>query len=439
MGYKDFKYGRIPTEWKTAKIADYTETVTDYVANGSFASLKKNVTYYSVPNYAVLLRLVDYNNNFNGDFVFIDKAAYNFLAKTKLYGGEIIISNVGANAGTVFKVPKLQYKMNLAPNSIMVRTKGYDPFYYYWFLSPTGQHSLQSIITGSAQPKFNKTNFKEIEIPIPSISEQKAIANILSELDNKIEINNQINEKLEEMVQVLFKHWFIDFEFPNENGEPYQSTGGEMIDSELGMIPKGWEVASLKELVEISNKSVKPQEYPNKLFEHYSIPAYDNKKEPEYQVGKDIKSNKYLVNSEVVLVSKLNPSTKRIWKPVTQSNDAICSTEFIVYVPKIDKTLSYVYEFLNNDRFQNILISNATGSTGSRQRVRPKETLQYKILLPKQDLILKFSEMVSPIHIQISTNMKQNQKLRDLRDVLLPKLISGEIRVHFNEDILEER
>ena len=129
-------------------------------------------------------------------FVFIDENAYDFLTKSKLYGDEIIISNVGANVGTVFKCPRLKWKMSLAPNAIMVKFKGDNDFYYYWLKSKYGQHMLNSIVTGSAQPKFNKTNFRDLAIPVPPIHEQKQIAKILSSLDDKIELNRRINDNL---------------------------------------------------------------------------------------------------------------------------------------------------------------------------------------------------------------------------------------------------
>lgn len=194
--WKETPWGIIPSTWKISTVKEETSLVTDYVANGSFASLAENVKYKSVEDYAILIRLVDYNNNFQGPFVFIDESAYEFLAKSKLYGNEIIISNVGANVGTVFKCPKLKWKMSLAPNSIMVKFKGNNDFYYYWLKSKFGQHMLNSIVTGSAQPKFNKTNFKDLAIPVPPIDEQKRIAAILSSLDDKIELNRRINRNL---------------------------------------------------------------------------------------------------------------------------------------------------------------------------------------------------------------------------------------------------
>ena len=192
----EWKYGTLPSSWELSTIGDYSNTITDYVANGSFASLAQNVQYKEEPDVAVLIRLVDYNNNFKGDFVYIDEHAYEFLSKSKLYGGEIIISNVGANVGTVFRCPALTLKMSLAPNSIMLRTKGIDDFYYYWFKSPVGQHAIASIVTGSAQPKFNKTTFRKIVVPVPPVEIQRKIASCLMTIDEKIECNKRINDNL---------------------------------------------------------------------------------------------------------------------------------------------------------------------------------------------------------------------------------------------------
>lgn len=196
MKFKDTPFGNIPDNWSIRPISEVTEIVTDYVANGSFASLAENVKYRDTEDVAVLIRLVDYNNNFKGNYVFIDEHAYEFLGKSKLYGGEIIISNVGANVGTVFRCPKLPYKMSLAPNAIMVKFKENDGFYFFWLRSRAGQYMLRSIVTGSAQPKFNKTNFRDMLVPVPPREQQDKIVSILQPLEDKIEQNNKINENL---------------------------------------------------------------------------------------------------------------------------------------------------------------------------------------------------------------------------------------------------
>ena len=208
MRFKETKIGKIPERWDVLPIKEITEVVTDYVANGSFASLAENVIYRDEEDIAVLIRLVDYNNDFQGKFVFINEHAYEFLSKSKLYGNEIIISNVGANVGTVFRCPKLQYKMSLAPNAIMVKFKENDDFYFHWIRGYNGQQMLKSIITGSAQPKFNKTNFKEMVAPVPPIDEQDKIASILNSIDEKINLNKKINNNLEQQADALYQEFF---------------------------------------------------------------------------------------------------------------------------------------------------------------------------------------------------------------------------------------
>lgn len=236
-----WQYGKLPKGWSIEKIGEYASVITDYVANGSFAALAENVNYKSEPDYAVLIRLTDYNNNFNSDFVYIDEHAYEFLSKSKLYGNEIIISNVGANVGTVFKCPKLQKKMSLAPNAIMLKTKGNDDFYYYWFTSRNGQHSLQSIVTGSAQPKFNKTNFKELLVPVPPLDVQEKIAEYLCDIDKKIELNKNINENLLQQALAIYKAWFCDYVLSD------------------GVLPESWHITTIDALSSLVTRGIAPK------------------------------------------------------------------------------------------------------------------------------------------------------------------------------------
>ena len=418
--YRKSPWGYIPNHWGISSIKDETEVVTDYVANGSFASLAENVKYKSEKDYAVLIRLVDYNNQFKGDFVFIDKDAYDFLGKSKLYGDEIIISNVGANVGTVFKCPHLDFKMSLAPNSIMVKFKGNNDFYYYWLRSRFGQHMLQSIVTGSAQPKFNKTNFRDLLIPVPPISEQKSIASILKSLDDKIEVNWRINDNLEQQAQALFKSWFVDF-------EPFKN--GEFVESELGMIPKGWRVKELTDIAEISKVSINPQKQPQIEFKHYSIPSYDDGMKPEIQLGEEIKSNKFVIKNKMTLFSKLNPRIKRVWFVDKLDDNSICSTEFVPYKAKAESKSSFLYSLINSQGFYDFVMSMVNGATGSHQRFHPEDSLRYKIAY-NETYCSKYCEIATPIINKILDNREEARRLADLRDTLLPKLMSGELKVN---------
>lgn len=160
------KFGEIPVNFSVAKVGSIPMLVTDYVANGSFASLKENVTLYQEPNYAYFVRNTDLKSGSFG--VFVDQHSYEFLSKSTLYGGEIIISNVG-DVGSVFLCPKLDGPMTLGNNIIMLRPEdnALSYYLYIWFKYLQGQAIIQGIKGGSAQPKFNKTDFKNTEIILP--------------------------------------------------------------------------------------------------------------------------------------------------------------------------------------------------------------------------------------------------------------------------------
>lgn len=181
----------LPKGWQEKNINDICE-VTDYVANGSFASLAENVEYKNEPDYAILIRLTDYNRGFNGDFVYVNKDAYEFLNKSKLFGDEIIIANVGANAGDIFRVPFLNKPMTLGPNAIMIKKNEFSHFLYSYLISSFGQHSIKSIIAGSAQPKFNKTDFRKLKIIIPDKNTLSSFNKTYEALNNKL-IQNKKN------------------------------------------------------------------------------------------------------------------------------------------------------------------------------------------------------------------------------------------------------
>ena len=178
----------VPRNWCWTQLGTYIDFATDYVANGSFASLKQNVAYYKEENYAILVKTQDFSNSFTEDITYTDKRGYDFLKKSVLYGGELILSNIGS-IGKVFRVPHLNKPMTLAPNSIMIkcyRETDYDLLYYY-FLSPFGTEQLYSITTGTAVKKFNKTDLKTICLPLPPLSEQQRIVDRIESLFAKLD------------------------------------------------------------------------------------------------------------------------------------------------------------------------------------------------------------------------------------------------------------
>ncbi len=169
--------------WGIKKAGDIFE-MTDFVSNGSFASLRENVEYLDHPDYAVLVRLADYSNGFDSSkFVYVSKQSYDFLAKSKLFGGEIIMSNVGS-VGKSFICPDLGCPMTIGPNVVLIRSKN-NAFYQYYFQTEEFQKKLLGISSQATLLKFNKTNFKTLDAPVPPTREQDAIVSRLDVLNDK--------------------------------------------------------------------------------------------------------------------------------------------------------------------------------------------------------------------------------------------------------------
>ena len=277
------------------RIGNYANVITDYVASGSFASLNENVTYYKENNYAILVRTCDFKTNFSKDLVYTDKHGYDFLKNSNLFGGELLLSNIGASIGKVFLVPHLNKKMTLAPNSIMVKTvnEQLNVYLSYIFKSSYGQSILQSISFSSAQAKFNKTDFRKILIPIPPLNEQLRIINQLNLInekisiinDNSIEISNIINTI---KIKILDSYFGEDSSYKSYYENEYKL--GDLLQYEQ---PGPFIVKSTK----YSDKYTTPVLTPGKSF----ILGYTNESDGIYKV----EGSKVIIFDDFTTASKL--------------------------------------------------------------------------------------------------------------------------------------
>jgi type I restriction enzyme S subunit len=298
-------------------------------------------------------------------------------------------------------------------------------FVYYLAISPDFRNkAIQSMTGTSGRQRVQQDVLQSHKIMLPPLHEQKAIAATLSALDDMIELNNQINKTLEEMAQAIFKSWFVDF-------EPFKD--GEFEESELGLIPKGWRVGVLEDIAFINTETINPQNYPETFFEHFSIPLFDEGKFSAFEKGEVIKSNKYVIDSSCMLFSKLNPQFKRVFRPFCKTSKAICSTEFMVYKAKKPIYNNYIYSTLCSGSFHQFVMQNVTGTTNSRQRAIPKNTLNFKMLIPDENALSSYNQIISGIFNIMQRIPEDNKLLSSIRDTILPKLMSGEIRVPVEE------
>lgn len=198
LRFKD-EHGNTYPDWEEKRLGEIVAIMTDYVAAGSFESLRNNVTVYDELNYALYVRLTDLRRKLkHSSLKYVDKSSFEFLSKSNLYGGELLLANIGANVGDVYLMPFNIGYATIAPNMIVVREnidKFYSIYLFYHLNSHGGRKEINKAISGSGQPKLSKTDFKKVKLNLPSIKEQQKIATYLSSIDTKIErVNNQITQ-----------------------------------------------------------------------------------------------------------------------------------------------------------------------------------------------------------------------------------------------------
>ena len=266
-------------------------------------------------------------------------------------------------------------------------------------------------------------------VPIIPLHEQKQIGEIFSALDKKIELNKRINQNLEAMAKQLYDYWFVQFDFPNEEGKPYKSSGGEMVWNEKlkRMIPKEWTNANIYQLASISKETVNPLARPNELFKHYSLPEYDKTGTYAEEYGIDIQSAKFTVTNNCILVSKLNPWTSRVICGNRESNQ-ICSTEFVVWNPISMKTKGFLFMLAKSAKFIEYCTQGATGTSHSHRRINPELMMKFDFSY-NSEIAIKFSRLIENIIGKLHDNIAQLKVLTKQRDELLPLLMNGQITI----------
>ncbi len=268
---------------------------------------------------------------------------------------------------------------------------------------------------------------------------QEYIVGILGALDDRITLLRETNATLESIAQALFKSWFVDFDPVRAKAEGRQPEGMDaptaalfpdsFEESELGLVPKGWSIGCVGDLANQKKGSVNPMASPDVFFEHYSLPAFDSGQAPVLELGQEIKSNKTPLPEEAVLLSKLNPHIPRVWLPVSHGANAVCSTEFLAYSPRDGASKELIYCLFGSSEFQQQLCQLVTGTSNSHQRVKPDQVLAVKLPIAGKPALKAFTESVGPLFERAHANRRQAQTLIQLRDTLLPRLISGQLRL----------
>lgn len=402
----------LPTDWKAMTVDEIKSTDRKSIISGPFGS---NISSkYFVEDGVPVVRgnnlSLGLGEKFKDDgFVYITPEKASEL-NTWAAKNDLIFTAVGTIGQVGLLRGNEKFSKYIISNKqlrLTVNKEIIDPlFVYYWFASEMMVDQIIQRNTGSSVPLINLSVLKSLVVPVPPLEEQKAIASVMSSLDDKIDLLHRQNKTLESMAETLFRQWFIE------------------------EAQEDWEEKRLADDADHIKAGVTPAKNPMQIYTHYSLPAFDEGMRPVVELGSAILSNKYGVVPWSILVSKLNPRFPRIW-PIGDDpgENAICSTEFQVFKPKNKNLYGYLYYLLKSKDAREELSMAASGTSGSHQRVRPEDILNIGITLPSIALAEKYSELMKPSINKFMANLKQIHSLEKLRDTLLPKLMSGEVRV----------
>lgn len=335
------------------------------------------------------------------------------LGYTNRYNAEsnnIIVGRVGAYCGCVYKCDS---KCWISDNAILGKVKENVDYNYIYYL--LNYLDLNKLHIGAAQPLMTQDILNDIEVCIPNYSTQRKISKILLNIDKKIELNNEINNNLLEISKQLYKRWFVDYEFPNENGNPYKSSGGEMIESEIGSIPKNWTVKTLEDISINFDSKRKPLSNRERENRKGDIPYYGATSIIGY-VDDYIFDDKYVLMGEdgSVINSDNTPVLQYIWRKCWVNNHA-----HILQGKEI--STEHLLECLRSTDVSPII----TGAVQLKINQANMNTLKYAI--PTKEINDIFEKVLEKIYDNYRNNTEENERLEQLRDTLLPKLMNGEI------------
>ena len=378
-----------------------------------------------------------------------------FSDETNADPNTIVVGRVGTYCGSLHYSNRICWVTDNAIRSTAINRN--DAKFLFYLLQTLRLNEWRA---GSGQPLLNQTILSSIHVAVPDPTEQRAIAHILGTLDDKIELNRRMNQTLEEMARALFKSWFVGFDpvrakatlkhheaTPPQGGSDWSVERARayldrmdpniaaffpdsFMDSELGLIPEGWEVGCFGDMVEQIRDKDHPLASPDAIFRHFSIPAFDENQWPKAERGENIKSQKSRVLPGVVLLSKLNPEIERVWMvDVDASDRAVCSTEFLVLRPRPPYGRSFAYCLGCSPAFRQELGSLVTGTSKSHQRVQADAVFALPVVLFPKPISEAFERKLSVVLQMTQASRRESRTLATLRDALLPKLMSGEVRV----------
>lgn len=424
-GYKETGIGLIPEDWDFLPIKEI-DSSKEAVQTGPFGSLLHSYDYVDEGVPLLLVKNIVDGKVVEDGIPKVNFEKANELKKFWLQKGDIVFTRVGAVGRTLYITEKQEGWM-FSGQTLRLRIKNPDinnKFIELYFRTPQYQSIIEMTSLGSTRASINTSILANTKIPLPSKAEQDKIAEIINNLDDKIELNHQMNQTLEAIGQAIFRHWFVHFEFPDENGQPYKSSGGEMVDSELGEIPAGWHLKPLDRIANYLN-GLALQKYPPENDDYLPvIKIRELKQGITQQTDKasiDI-PKEYVIDDGDIIFSWSGSLEVVIWG---EGKGALNQHLFKVTSVEYPKWF-YYYQTL---QFLPSFKQTAADKVTTMGHIKRSHLTESIIAVPPNNILKQADSILKPIIEQIINNKINSRYLSQIRDSLLPKLMSGKIRV----------
>lgn len=358
-----------------------------------------------------------------GAIRFVDTDMYKKWMKTEVEKGTIIITSEAPFGEILYWDSDEKIVLSQRLFGLKIKPSFNSKYIYYYMISSGFQDELSARATGSTVTGLRQPQLLNCVVEYPSYENQNKIEKILSSIDKKIELNNNINGNLQKLSQELFKKWFIDFDFPNEDGKPYKSSGGKMIESNFDKIPEGWEISKLKKILKRKNNKISNYEsWKNlQLIDLSVMPQFDICL-GEFNSASTMISNIYKLEKKDILYGSIRPYFGKAG--VSPIDGAVTGTVFC-YDSKITTHYEFLLLMTTSNKFIDYTIRLSKGT--KMPIISWHDFIEYKFPMPNEEVLESFSYKISPLINEIINNMLINNQLKMMRDLLLPKLMNGDI------------
>ncbi len=430
QAFKETEIGRIPDDWRVVKVKD--------VAKINELSIDKNYRHD-------IIEYIDISSIENRQISSVQKLSISEApsrAKRIVRDNDILISTVRPNLKHFTFIKKAKANTVASTGFAVITPYKVNPQYLYYYLTTDQFTNFLSQIADthtSTYPAFNPDVIENADMLLPSPGEQNKIANTLGALDDKIALNRSMNSTLENIGQALFKHWFIDFEFQNEEGKPYRSSGGEMVEMEFGEVPREWRVVrNISELCNLINYGYTQSSTEEKIGPKFLRVMDINKGDwidwtsVPYCEIEDKNLSKYLLEKGDIVVARMADPGKLA---IFESDIKAVFASYLIRIRLKNKEYSYyLYYLMKSKYYQEYILGAASGSVQKNLNAKGL-TNGLPIILPSDEIIDRFNKMVCSLREKINANVTENINLSQIRDSLLPKLMSGEIRANVEREV----